>query len=106
MIDKPCHQPTKNKKNQWSIMEINITGKNTPTSFDVVCSHCEWTGVATLDLPEKVTTISVGGEINFTSADEQPKCPQCNIGYIYGISGTYKRNTETNHMDRIGDYQH
>lgn len=86
-------------------MEINIIGKNIQTSFDVVCSNCEWTGVATLDLPEKITNISVGEEINFTTEGEQPKCPQCNIGYIYGMSGTYKRNPQTNHMDRIGDYQ-
>ena len=44
-------------------MQININCKSIPTSFDVVCSNCEWTGVATLDYPENVTTLSVGGEI-------------------------------------------
>lgn len=85
-------------------MNINISGKTVPTSFDVVCSNCEWTGVATLELPEKVTSIAVGGEINFSTEGEQPKCPQCKIGYIHGMSGTYKRNASTNHMERIGNY--
>ncbi|VDB02950.1 hypothetical protein BANRA_05882 [Klebsiella pneumoniae] len=35
-------------------MQININCKSIPTSFDVVCSNCEWTGVATLDYPENV----------------------------------------------------
>ena len=39
-------------------MQININCKSIPTSFDVVCSNCEWTGVATLDYPENVTTLS------------------------------------------------
>ncbi|SSI60753.1 Uncharacterised protein [Klebsiella pneumoniae] len=42
-------------------MQININCKSIPTSFDVVCSNCEWTGVATLDYPENVKTLSVGG---------------------------------------------
>ncbi len=86
-------------------MQINVSGKSIPTSFDVVCSNCEWTGVATLDYPENVTTLSVGGEINFTQNGEPHKCPQCGVGYIHGKSGTYKRNSATNHMDRTGDFE-
>lgn len=86
-------------------MNINITGKHIPTSFDVNCSNCEWTGVATLDLLEKITSIAVGGGINFTIADKQTKCPQCKVGSIYSISGIYKRDSGTNHMIRVGDYE-
>lgn len=56
-------------------MQININCKSIPTSFDVVCSNCEWTGVATLDYPENVKTLSVGGEINWGSKRESQKIP-------------------------------
>lgn len=86
-------------------MNINITGNNIPTSFDVVCSACDWTGVATLDLPEKISNLSLGGEIKFTANEEDTKCPKCKVGYIYGVSGKYKRNKNSNHMERVGDHE-
>lgn len=86
-------------------MNINIVGKDVPTSFDVVCSNCEWTGIATIQQPENLSELSVGNEITFTNNGDSHKCPLCNIGYIHGVSGKYKRNSETNHMDRIGDYE-
>lgn len=86
-------------------MEINIVGKKVPTSFDVVCSNCEWTGTATIEQSENLSNLSVGGEIIFSHDGEKHKCPSCKTGYIYGVSGKYKRNPETNHMDRIGDYE-
>jgi predicted RNA-binding Zn-ribbon protein involved in translation (DUF1610 family) len=86
-------------------MKVNIAGKIVPTSFDVVCSNCGWTGVATIDQPENLSELSVGKEIIFTNEGENHKCPACSVGYIYGISGKYKRNKATNHMDRIGEYE-
>ncbi|WP_423251176.1 hypothetical protein [Klebsiella pneumoniae] len=87
-------------------MNINIVGKTVPTSFDVVCSNCTWTGVATTPQPENLSDLSVGNEITFTNDNgENHKCPSCKIGYIHGVSGKYRRNKDTNHMDGIGDYQ-
>lgn len=87
-------------------MNINIIGNQVPTSFDVVCSNCEWTGVVTINQPENLNELSVGDQINFTkNSEENHMCPGCNKGYIYGVSGKYKRNKTTNHMDRIGDYE-
>ena len=86
-------------------MNVNIIGKTVPTSFDVVCSHCTWTGVATIPQAENLSELSVGNEITFKNGEDSHKCPSCNVGYIHGISGKYKRNKETNHMDRIGDFE-
>jgi len=87
-------------------MNVNIIGNTVPTSFDIVCSNCAWTGVLTTPQPENLSELSVGEKINFTNGDgDSHKCPSCNIGYIYGVSGKYKRNKESNHMDRIGDYE-
>lgn len=82
-------------------MNIDIISENAPTSFDVVCSKCDWTGTVTAEIPKNIKEISTGEGIVFNSV----KCPKCKKGEIYGISGKYKRNDETNHMDRIGDYE-
>lgn len=85
-------------------MDITIAGSYVPTSFDVRCSKCEWTGVATIDQPEKLKELSVGEEIRFQNGDKDHLCPNCHEGYIHGISGRYVRN-ESNHMERVGDYE-
>ncbi|MBF0877625.1 hypothetical protein HKD21_12320 [Gluconobacter cerevisiae] len=82
-------------------MDINIISENVPTSFDLVCSKCDWSGVGTIEIPKNIKEMSVGGKITFENA----KCPKCKDGDIYGVSGKYKRNDVTNHMDRIGDYE-
>jgi predicted nucleic-acid-binding Zn-ribbon protein len=82
-------------------MNINIISENVPTSFDVVCSKCDFTGTATVEIAKNIKEISSGEGIKFDGA----KCPKCKYGDIYGISGKYKRNDQTNHMDRIGDYE-
>ncbi|WP_368879959.1 hypothetical protein [Proteus terrae] len=86
-------------------MELKINSPYVKTSFDVVCTDCKWSGTATIDTPENLNQISVGEAINFSTPEGPAKCPSCKTGNIYGLSGTYKRNKQTNHMDRIGDYQ-
>lgn len=86
-------------------MELNIAGKKAPTSFDVSCSNCSWTGVATLNMWVNLSTIAIGGKMNFSVNGVPQKCPACKVGEIYAKGGKYKRNVETNHMERIGDFE-
>ncbi len=87
-------------------MNVNIEGKKVPTSFDVFCSDCDWSGAITVQMAENFAELAVGEAITFADNNDKPhKCPSCKKGNIYGKSGKYKRNPTTNHMDRIGDYE-
>lgn len=85
-------------------MELNINGPTVPTIFNVVCSECDFTGTATIEMAGNINQIEVGEAINFKDGDKHHTCPACQKGYIYAKGGKYVRNAETNVMERIGDY--
>ncbi len=83
---------------------LNINAENAPSIFDVVCSECNFTGTATVEIP-KISQLSVKETIQFTDNNGNIKCPSCMQGNIYAKSGIYKRNNDTGYMERIGDYE-
>ncbi|MNP37059.1 hypothetical protein D3C76_1304830 [compost metagenome] len=86
-------------------MNLNIKGATVPTTFNIVCSECDFTGTGTIDMAANIKQIEVGESINFKNGDDNHICPVCHKGYIYAKGGKYIRNEKTNVMERVGDYE-
>lgn len=86
-------------------MELNIQATTVPTTFNVMCSECHFTGSAIIEMASNIKQIQAGEAINFTNKNVAHVCPACHAGYIYAQSGNYIRNEKTNVMERVGDYE-
>lgn len=75
---------------------ITVVGDLVPTTYDIVCKHCNVTGTLTYQAP-RIASLTVGGVINFTNVN----CSNCgNEGGIYAPTGTYVRDDKTGRMNR------